>query len=103
MINGSNIRPGDNELVKALNESAVKLLDRIEAHHNLIKSVMEERFGGFIPLQGLGQGSQSNREIKLKEAVAETIRVLEESRKAFKSKHLESLRKKLIQTLIDLN
>ncbi len=36
---------------------------------------------------------------RLKETLLETIRVLEESRKAFKSKQLEALRKKLIEVL----
>ena len=38
-------------------------------------------------------------ERRLKETLLETIQVLEESRKAFKSKRLEALRKKLIQAL----
>ena len=36
---------------------------------------------------------------KLRETLAETIAVLEETRKAFKSKRLEALRKKLIGVL----
>lgn len=35
----------------------------------------------------------------MKEALLDAIQVLEESRKAFKSKRLEALRKKLIQVL----
>ena len=38
---------------------------------------------------------------RLKEVLLETIQVLEESRKAFKSKQLESLRKKLIKVLAE--
>jgi len=38
---------------------------------------------------------------KLKEILLETIHVLEDSRKAFKSKQLETLRKKLIQVLAE--
>jgi len=41
------------------------------------------------------------RELKLKEAIKDSINILEESRKAFKSKRLEALRKKLTQVLID--
>lgn len=37
--------------------------------------------------------------VEMKEALLEAIHVLEESRKAFKSKRLEALRKKLIQVL----
>lgn len=39
---------------------------------------------------------------KLKETLLETIQVLEESRKAFKSKQLEALRKKLIEVLAEI-
>ena len=42
------------------------------------------------------------REQLLKDAIKEAIDVLEESRKAFKSKKLEALRKKLTQVLIDV-
>ena len=42
------------------------------------------------------------RERALKQALQEAITVLEQSRKSFKSKQLEQLRKKLTQTLIDL-
>jgi len=38
---------------------------------------------------------------RLKEVLLETIQVLEKSRKAFKSKQLESLRKKLIKVLAE--
>ncbi|MDY0042106.1 MAG: hypothetical protein RBS57_17480 [Desulforhabdus sp.] len=38
---------------------------------------------------------------KLREAVKEAIEILDESRKAFKSKRLETLRKRLTQVLAD--
>lgn len=38
---------------------------------------------------------------RLKETLLETIQVLEESKKAFKSKRLEMLRKKLIEVLAE--
>jgi hypothetical protein len=47
--------------------------------------------------------SSRSREHVLKTAIRETIDTLEETRKAFKSKTLEALRKKLTQVLIDLN
>ncbi len=40
--------------------------------------------------------------LKLKETLLEAIQVLEESRKAFKSKQLEALRKKLIEALAEI-
>ncbi len=42
-----------------------------------------------------------HRELRLKEALRKTLEVLEETRKAFKSKRLEVLRKKLNDLLIE--
>ena len=44
---------------------------------------------------------KSTDETSLKKAIREAIEVLEESRKAFKSKRLEALRKKLTKVLIE--
>ena len=41
------------------------------------------------------------KEARLEEAVKETIEVLEQTRKPFKSKRLEVLRKKLMHVLIE--
>ena len=54
-----------------------------------------------LELKGLTVPSSSGREGRLKEVLKETIEVLEQTRKAFKSKRLEVLRKKLTQVLID--
>ena len=43
----------------------------------------------------------THRQLRFKEAITEAIEVLEETRKAFKSKRLEALRKKLTQVLIE--
>jgi hypothetical protein len=45
--------------------------------------------------------SRSTRDRRLRDALLEAIKVLDESRKAFKSKRLEALRKKLIEVLAD--
>jgi hypothetical protein len=47
------------------------------------------------------KGAQ-DRERKLVLAIQEAITVLEESKKAFRSKQLESLRKRLMQALLDI-
>jgi hypothetical protein len=39
---------------------------------------------------------------KLKDTLLETIHILEESRKAFKSKQLEALRKMLVKVLVEI-
>ena len=61
----------------------------------LDKKISEKRFNEIIL-------PNSHRELQLKEAIKETIEVLEESRKAFKSKSLEVLRKNLIKVLTEL-
>jgi hypothetical protein len=47
--------------------------------------------------------SPMEREEQLKSAIADAINELEESRKGFKSKRSEQLRKKLTKVLLDLN
>jgi hypothetical protein len=88
-------------LVRAINESARELRKNIDRHYSLVASVLEEkedlgRFHGVIEVCPL-----RSRESVLKRAITEAIDVLEESRKAFKSKRLESLRKRLTRVLID--
>lgn len=87
--------------MRAINESARELRKNIDRHYSLVASVLEEK-------EGLGQFQgvmevcpPRSRESVLKRAITETIDVLEESRKAFKSKRLESLRRRLTRVLID--
>jgi hypothetical protein len=44
---------------------------------------------------------RTTREVKLVNAIKETIEVLEQSRKAFKSKTLETLRRRLTDVLVE--
>jgi hypothetical protein len=48
-----------------------------------------------------GSNPLRSREIRVKEAIREAIDVLDESRKAFKSKRLEALRKQLTAVLLN--
>jgi hypothetical protein len=88
-------------LIMALGRSAEELHQHIEAHRKLVSSMLGKRmdeddlkgFFDFCPLR--------SRETRLREAIQETIEVLDESRKAFKSKRLEALRKKLTMILVD--
>jgi hypothetical protein len=89
------------DLINAINESVKELHHGIDMHQCLVTYILEQRVDernlrSLLDLCPLG-----TRELKLKEAVKETINILEESRKAFKSKQLEALRKKLTQVLID--
>ena len=87
------------DMITAIGKSAEALHEQIEMHRRLVDSVMGHRVvrthGERIP----HVFRVSSREARLKEAIMETIEVLEESRKAFKSKRLEALRKKLTVVL----
>jgi len=69
----------------------------LEDHGRLLKCLKE---GGDIPILSHCVSTCPNKH-RLKEVLLETIQVLEESRKAFKSKQLEALRKKLIEVLAE--
>jgi len=93
------------DLICAVNESVKELQSRVDSHCSLVTAVLEangERFEtGQLPGDA-GACPSRARERQLKQAVREAIRVLEHSRKSFKSKQLEQLRTKLTQTLINL-
>jgi hypothetical protein len=91
------------DLINAINVSVKKLQQGIDVHCCLVAAVLEGQVDqrNLRPLLELC--SSQAREFKLKEAIKEAIEVLEESRKAFKSKRLEALRKRLTQVLIDDN
>jgi hypothetical protein len=88
-------------LLKALNDSVRELQKGIDTHCCLVTSILNEQVDerSIEPLLELCPSK--SRELALKEAIKEAIDVLEQSRKAFKSKQLERLRKRLTQVLID--
>ncbi|MFP4071775.1 MAG: hypothetical protein ACLFTB_06970 [Desulfovibrionales bacterium] len=89
------------ELIEALTTSIKHLQQGIDTHCCLVTSILnghvDER-----TLRRLTEGCPGkSREMMLREAIREAIEVLEASRKAFKSKQLEALRKKLTNVLIE--
>ncbi len=89
------------EVFSAIHKSAEELHEQIDMHRRMVASVLENRvnddiFRGFSKFQ-----TRRSREAQLKQAIMEAIDVLEESRKAFKSKRLEALRKRLTVVLMD--
>ncbi|RZB30067.1 MAG: hypothetical protein SRB1_02347 [Desulfobacteraceae bacterium Eth-SRB1] len=88
------------DLMNVIDKSAEELHLKIDMQCHLMTAILEQDLGGgnikelFLP-------SCYPKEARLKEAVKETVDVLEESRKAFKSKRLEALRKKLTHVLIE--
>jgi hypothetical protein len=89
------------ELVQALSASIKELQQDIDNHCCLVASLMDDGVDerNLKPLMDLCP--ERKREAQLRAAIKEAVDVIEESRKAFKSKKLEVLRKKLTQVLID--
>ena len=82
-------------MIKALKSS----IKDIDMHRYLMATIIDKKVSekklNHVPLP------DSKRELKLSNAIKETIEVLEDTRKAFKSKRLEALRKKLTHVLIE--
>jgi hypothetical protein len=93
----------NQKIINALSASIKELQQGIDTHCCLVASLMKDGVDerNLKPLLELCP--ERTREVRLKSAIKEAIDVIEESRKAFKSKKLEALRKKLTQVLIDVN
>ncbi|HDZ23991.1 MAG: hypothetical protein JRJ09_17020 [Deltaproteobacteria bacterium] len=89
-----------NDLITAIDRSAEELHQRVDMHRCLMKTILQQRVGEGT-LRRLSSSFSSPGEARFKAAIGETIEVLEQTRKAFKSKRLEALRKRLIHVLIE--
>lgn len=88
------------DLVTVINKSTKELHKKIDMQCHLLTALLGKKVDDET-LKQLTFPIHSANENTLKKAIKETIDVLEESRKAFKSKRLEVLRKKLTQVLIE--
>ncbi|MFO8241030.1 MAG: hypothetical protein R6T90_08535 [Dissulfuribacterales bacterium] len=88
------------DLVAVIHRSAEELHQKIDMQCDLVTTLLEKRAGDET-IKRLALPAYFPNENKLKQAIMEAIDVLEESRKAFKSRKLELLRKKLTQVLIE--
>jgi hypothetical protein len=70
---------------------------KIQEHERLFEHFNERGESGMPDLQLVNYRSDQ----RLKNVLLEAIEILEDSRKAFKSKELEALRKKLIRVLAE--
>jgi len=91
---------GKKDLVTVINRSTEELHQKIDMQRYLMTTLLEKKVGDET-IKQLDLPTFFPNENRLKQAIMETIDVLEESRKAFKSKRLEVLRKKLTQVLIE--
>lgn len=82
---------------EALDESIREIRVKIEQHELLLTQLQE---GGVTSVLNCN-GINCRHSRLLKDILLEAVEVLENSRKAFKSKDLETLRKKFIRALAD--
>ena len=88
------------DLITAIDRSAEELHQRIDMHRCLMATILDQKVGDGT-LKRLSLSSCSPVDARLKEALSETIEVLEQTKKSFKSKRLEALRKRLTHVLIE--
>jgi len=86
-------------LQEAVNRSTDELQRRLEEHRRLLNQVLGEGIGDIDTETCLLLDCVHRR--RLRQLVVETVEVLEETRKAFKSRQLEVLRRKLLRTLAE--
>ncbi|MBN1904045.1 MAG: hypothetical protein JW927_03015 [Deltaproteobacteria bacterium] len=90
----------NNEILISLHNRTEELYKRIDMQYALMEELINNRVikRNFTA----GKSVQENeREKKLLGALKETIEILEQTKKSFKSKRLELLRKMLTEVLID--
>lgn len=97
-----------DQILRVVHESIQSLCKDIDKHRSVITSILE---GGSVANVESGRynpeanyfvsSSLHSRELRLKKAIQDAIEVLDESRKAFKSKQLEALRRQLTQVLVE--
>jgi len=90
-----------SELVRALHTNMKELRQGIDAHCGLVSTVLQGQLDERQLQRLLNMCPNRSRERTLEKAIKEAIDVLDESRKAFKSKRLEALRKRLTAVLVD--
>jgi hypothetical protein len=86
--------------IDLLKASARDLQQRVDAHQRLIDAAIEKDAAVRQALDACPLSDCPHRH-ELKGILLEAIYILEETRKAFKSKQLEALRKKMIRALAE--
>jgi hypothetical protein len=91
----------NREMRIALHSCVKELRQSLDLHCCQMADILEERTRERSHPQLITRCPKRSRTFELEEAIREAIVVLEESRKAFKSKKLEALRRKLTLVLIN--
>ncbi len=87
-------------LVKIIDKSTEDLHNRIDMQRHILKTVIEKKIKGSEICPDCIFSDCPHKK-RLREVLTETIEELEDTRKAFKSKRLELLRKRLMQVLAE--
>jgi hypothetical protein len=87
----------DSHMPRTIRESALELCRLAERHQQLLESA--ERGGDMDFTHEMCASLECSCRRVLRDTLTETIHVLDETRRSFKSKQLAELRKKLIATL----
>ncbi|NLD35346.1 MAG: hypothetical protein GX654_00580 [Desulfatiglans sp.] len=90
----------DNELLRKLHDRTEELHKRMDMQCAMMESLINRGFKKDGASSALSPQSVE-REKRLADALKDTIDVLEETKKSFKSKRLEMLRKRLTDVLIE--
>ena len=99
MTNSNSI--DKNNLLLALQASVQTLQQGIDVHCWLVDSLLDRKTDNGIRQSFISLCPKRTGELRLERAIQEALHDIKESRKAFKSKRLEALRKKLIQVLVE--
>ena len=90
------------DLIKIINNSTKDLHNRIDMQRYILTSVIEKKIKGFQICPDCIFSDCPHKK-RLRNVLTEAIGILEDTKKAFKSKRLEVLRKKLIEVLAESN
>ena len=90
----------NDEILMSIHNRTEELHKRIDMQCALMEDLINCGFKK-EDLQGDKKGQVNQREERLVNALKDTIDILEQTRKSFKSKKLEMLRKKLTDVLIE--
>ena len=88
------------DLMRAIDVSAQELHKKIDMHRYLMTTVLDQRVSDRM-LQSAVSRSLDADTSRLRNAIEEAIEVLDRTRKSFKSKQLQALRKRLTQVLVE--
>ena len=90
------------DLMKIIDNSTKDLHNRIDMQRHILTAVIEKKIKGTEICPDCIFSDCPHKK-RLKDVLTEVIGILEDTKKAFKSKRLEMLRKKLIQALAESN